>query len=101
MGAKLTQQQVAWWSAQLLHVLLAVLVLVLVTELLPGNVGAVFAAVSGILGWAVFKEYYVDLRYEEGEDWISSTEDFAAYFLGTLLGLGVSYAVAAFLHRPF
>ena len=76
------------WLANIGHVL-AGAVMVLVTTLFTRAPGPIAIAMSAFLAAVLFKEYFIDLRYESDETVGSSTVDAAGYVLGAALASGL------------
>jgi hypothetical protein len=52
-------------------------------------------SIVGVTGWAAFKEFYIDKKYEDPTMRGSDLEDFIFYIVGLAAGIGVAFLSGA------
>jgi hypothetical protein len=83
---KLTEAGLANLTAQLVHVLVTVLLVLLVAIVFPGNVYAVWGSLIALLAVAYWKEAFWDPSHETNQPfWDQGAMDFAFYLVGAVI----------------
>ncbi|MBF6555517.1 MAG: hypothetical protein IVW52_04995 [Acidimicrobiales bacterium] len=85
--AKLTPGQLGLITAEMVHALIGAYLFYLLSAYFPGSLYAVGVAYGGLFAFEVWKEFWLDLRTEQGATVWGGVLDLTMYYVGAGLGL--------------
>ena len=94
--ARLTPAQLLEVVSQMVHALIGAFLFYLLSVYFPGNLAAVAVTYGGLLVVEFVKEFYVDLKVEQGATVASGTLDLVMYYVGA----GIAFLALVLTHRP-
>lgn len=93
---KLTVARLGTVTAAGMHALIGAFLFYLLSVYFPGNLWAVGAAYGGLFAIEVWKEFWLDLRTEQGATVAGGVLDLMIYYAGA----GIALLAIVLTHRP-